>query len=135
MRQTFIPNELEAMVDSLRGDTPFEQWLAMAIQEKAFWGTRFTLNQTATWGHMDELWAAVVELEDGHETLLLWRHSSTLGVQMMPVVVHREEDIEGWEERMALELNFMDGPPISWRHFTGGEFVKWLRAPSPQESE
>lgn len=126
MREALIPSELEEQIDSVRGDTPFDTWLALAIAEKT-WGSRWVIPQYST--EITELWAAIVQY-DGFESFLLWRQATGNGQAMMPVIVFEEAGVEMWAERFAMELNWMDGPPIAWKHFEGGEFVEWLRAPA-----
>lgn len=135
MRQVFIPDELEEQIESLRGSMSFDVWLALAITEKVF-GTRLIpanlgLDQANGQTEVpEELWVAMVQ-QGSSEHFLLWRYSMPQGVGMCPVIETTEEGMEIWREQFALELNLMDGPPIAWRHFTGGEFVEWLRAPAP----
>lgn len=130
MREVRIPAELEAQVESARGETPFDTWLALAIAEKA-WGPRFNHLGACEVG-VGELWMAFVQFEN-FESPLIWRQHTDMGVAMLPVLAASESDIEQWESLFAMELNAMDGPPIAWRHFSGGEFVHWLRAPAVEE--
>lgn len=136
VRRVFIPGELEAQIDSLRGETSFDTWLALAISEKVY-GSRFIAAGQPTMGSFVEepeqdLWVAMVQVDDA-EGFLLWRYMSPQGIAMMPVFVLEEEGIATWAEHFGMELNAMNGPPIAWRHFTGGEFVEWLRAPAVED--
>lgn len=138
MRRVFLPEELAAQIDSLRGETPFDTWLALAISEKAY-GSRFTFNGEPMVHFTEEpepeedLWVAMVQIEDGREGFLLWRYAGPQGIALLPVFVFEHDGIANWAEMFGMELNAMNGPPIAWRHFTGGEFVEWLRAPAVED--
>lgn len=140
MRRVFIPDELATQIDSLRGETSFDQWLALAISEKVQ-GSRFAIGGVPGVGDSgigeppEDLWVAMVQLEGGAEMFLLWRYTMAAGVAMMNVFSNHREGVDRWAEIHGMELNAMDGPPIAWRHFTGGEFVEWLRAPAVEDRE
>lgn len=95
-------------------------------------------NITPTDNPIEDMWVGIVHGDNGGEALLLWRVTTEIGDALIPVVAHSEEGIEVWESQMAAEINMMEGPPLSWRHFPAGEFVSWLRRstdPSTPESE
>lgn len=131
MRRMDIPEELAQQVDAFRGDTAFETYVALAIQEKT-WGSRFITPLIGA--EIEEMWVAVVQHE-GNEAVLLWRMQGPTGVAMMPVITFGEEGMQDWEEQFALELNVMDGPTIVWRHYEGGECAGYLRRSIERDPE
>lgn len=101
---------------------PFPVTPPLDTEQRVFFGSI-----TPTEDVIEDLWVAIVHGDNGGEAILLWRVGTEIGDALAPVVAYSEEGVEIWESQMAAEINMMEGPPLSWRHFPAGEFVSWLR--------
>lgn len=105
-----------------RSKPPFPVTPPLNTEQHIFFG-----NVTPTENVIEDMWVAIVHGDNGGEAILLWRVHTEIGDALAPVVAYSEEGVEIWEDQMAAEINMMEGPPLSWRHFPAGEFVSWLR--------
>jgi hypothetical protein len=141
--QTTPINVRDQIVDKIRAvaeelDVQPELWLQQVIEEALLAPRSVHGTFVDSGGPIEELYLAIVHMDDGSEELLLWRVMTEMGEQMIPVFAKSEEGVQRWLENIGFEIGAMDGPELSFRHFPAGDHYTWLRRnpdPSMPDSE
>lgn len=88
----------------------------------------FPFTATVEPGPFEELWVAIVHL-DNSEALLTWQADGPGGVpHFLPVAGRTREEIDIWLHGIAPHIkNGLAGEDISLRCYRNYDFVEWIR--------